>query len=85
MAVVDPDERTATAGIMNTARTIASAFSPVISGLAFGMAALGLPFFIAGGLKIVYDGLIYATFRNIRPPEEELSVANRPAPHVDAA
>src|SRR5712691_1565750 len=30
--------------------------SPVISGLAFGMAALGLPFVIAGGLKVVYDG-----------------------------
>jgi MFS family permease len=71
MAVVDPDERTATAGIINTARTIASAFSPALSGLAFGMAALGLPFFIAGGLKVVYDGLIYAAFRNIRPPEEE--------------
>jgi MFS family permease len=78
MAVVDPDERTATAGIINTARTIASAFSPVISGLAFGMAALGLPFFIAGGLKVVYDGLIYAAFHNIRPPEEE-HLANRRA------
>jgi hypothetical protein len=33
-------------------------------------AALGLPFFIAGGTKLVYDGLIYAAFRNVRPPEE---------------
>ena len=72
MAVVDPDERTATAGITNTARTIASALSPVLSGLAFGVAALGVPFLVAGGLKIAYDGLIYATFRNVRPPEEEL-------------
>jgi MFS family permease len=79
MAVVDADERTATAGIINTARTIASAFSPVLSGLAFGIAALGLPFFIAGGLKVVYDGLIYAAFRDIRPPEEERIVARRKA------
>jgi predicted MFS family arabinose efflux permease len=70
MAVVDPDERTATAGITNTARTIASASSPVLSGFAFGAAALGLPFFVAGGIKLVYDGLIYAAFRNVRPPEE---------------
>jgi predicted MFS family arabinose efflux permease len=70
MAVVDPDERTATAGITNTARTIASAFSPVLSGFAFGAAALGLPFFIAGGIKLVFNGLIYAAFRNVRPPEE---------------
>jgi hypothetical protein len=30
-----------------------------------------LPFFIAGGLKVVYDGLIYLTFRNVHPPEEQ--------------
>ncbi len=70
MAVVDPDERTATAGITNVARTTASAISPTFAGVAFSVAALGLPFFIAGGLKILYDGLIYLTFRDVRPPEE---------------
>src|SRR5919198_904874 len=70
MAVVDPDERTATAGITNVARSIASAVSPTFSGLAFSAAALGLPFYLAGSLKIVYDLLIYATFRHVRPPEE---------------
>jgi MFS family permease len=70
MAVVDPDERTATAGITNVARTSASAISPTIAGIAFSVAALGAPFLVAGGLKIVYDGLIYASFRNIHPPEE---------------
>jgi MFS family permease len=71
MAVVDPDERTATAGITNTVRTAAAAFAPVLSGAAFNVAALGIPFFVAGAVKIVYDGLIYATFKDIRPPEEE--------------
>jgi MFS family permease len=71
MAVVEPDERTATAGITNVARSIASAVSPTFSGLAFSAAALGLPFYLAGSLKIVYDLLIYATFRHVRPPEEE--------------
>lgn len=70
MAVVAPDERTAAAGITNVARTVASAFSPLVSGAAIGIGALGLPFFIAGGLKVIYDGLVYATFRNVRPPEE---------------
>jgi MFS family permease len=77
MAVVDPDERTATAGITNTARTIASAFSPVVTGFAFGIAALGLPFFIAGTIKIVYDSLVYATFHDVRPPEEEARLRAR--------
>ena len=71
MAVVAPDERTAAAGITNVARTVASAVSPLVSGAAIGIGALGLPFFIAGGLKVVYDGLVYATFRNVRPPEEQ--------------
>ncbi|MGH2451717.1 MAG: MFS transporter [Candidatus Limnocylindria bacterium] len=70
MAVVDPDERTATAGITNVARTTATAISPVFAGMALNVAALGIPFFIAGGLKILYDALIYLTFRDVHPPEE---------------
>ncbi|TMC56449.1 MAG: hypothetical protein E6J19_09225 [Chloroflexi bacterium] len=70
MAVVDPDERTATAGITNVARSAAKAAAPTFAGMAINAAALGLPFFIAGGLKILYDGLIYLNFRNVHPPEE---------------
>ena len=71
MAVVDPDERTATAGLTNVARSAASTISPVLTGLAFAAGALGLPFIVAGGLKIAYDGLVFLTFRNVRPPEEQ--------------
>jgi MFS family permease len=70
MAIVDPDERTATAGITNVARSVATAISPPLAGYAFSVAALGVPFFLAGGLKIVYDLLIWRTFRGVRPPEE---------------
>ena len=70
MAIVDPDERTATAGITNVARSVATAASPILTGVAFSVAALGLPFFVAGGLKIVYDVLVYRTFRGVHPPEE---------------
>ena len=70
MAVVDDDERTATAGITNVARTAASAVSPVLTGYAFSVAALGVPFVLAGAIKVVYDLLVYAAFRNVRPPEE---------------
>lgn len=70
MAIVDPEERTATAGITNVARTTAAAIAPPFVGIAFSAGALGLPFFIAAGLKILYDGLIYLTFRGVHPPEE---------------
>lgn len=71
MAVVAPDERTATAGLLNLARVTATAVSPALAGFAFSVAALGVPFYIAGALKVGYDVLIWRTFRGIRPPEEE--------------
>ncbi|MGH2500796.1 MAG: MFS transporter [Candidatus Limnocylindria bacterium] len=70
MAIVDPDERVGTAGLTNVARTAASAAAPALSGYAFSVAALGLPFFVAGGVKIIYDLLVYAAFSRLRPPEE---------------
>ena len=70
MAVVSPSERTGAAGITNVARSIGTALSPTLSGLAFSVAAFGAPFFIAGGLKIAYDLAAYRTFKAIRPPEE---------------
>lgn len=71
MAVVDPDERSAAAGVTGIARTTGAAVSPAISSVLVASASLAaLPFFLAGGLKIVYDLLIYREFRAVRPPEE---------------
>ena len=71
MAVVDPDERSAASGITGVARTIGASLSPVITGLFLANPALlGLPFIISGGLKIVYDLLLYANMRSTLPPEE---------------
>jgi MFS family permease len=70
MAVVDRDERTAAAGITNVARAAAGAIAPAFTGAAVGLGAFGLPFFVAGALKIAYDGLIYSAFRDVHPPEE---------------
>lgn len=77
MAVVDPDERTATAGLTNVARTTAAAVSPALAGFAFSTAALGAPFIIAGAVKIVYDLLIWRTFRAVKPPEEIAGTEHR--------
>lgn len=71
MAVVEPDERSAAAGVTGIARTIGAAISPAIATvLVAGAATAALPFYLAGGLKIVYDLLIYRDFRAIRPSEE---------------
>jgi len=71
MAVVDPDERSAASGVTGVARTIGAALAPALAGSLLANAALlSLPFFIAGGLKIVYDLALYREFRAVRPPEE---------------
>jgi len=71
MAVVDPDERSAAAGVTGIARTTGAAISPSISSVLVSSASFAaLPFYLAGGLKIAYDLLMYREFRNVRPPEE---------------
>lgn len=72
MAVVSPDERSAAAGITGIARTTGASLSPVIAVPLLGNAALlSVPFFLSGGLKIIYDLLLYRSFRAIKPPEEK--------------
>ena len=72
MAVVDPDERSAAAGVTAAARTLASACAPLITGVFLSAALWSWPFLVAGGLKIVYDLTLYRSFRAVKPPEERL-------------
>ena len=70
-AAVDPDERSAAAGITGVARTTGAAVAPVLAGLLLAAPALaGAPFVVAGVLKLVYDGLLYRLFRSATLPEE---------------
>ena len=72
MAVVAPDERSAAAGVTGIARSVGAAAAPAISGaLLAGAMTFSAPFFIAGGLKIVYDLLLYRSFKTTKPPEEQ--------------
>ena len=76
MAVVAPDERSAAAGITGIARTVGSAISPALAGsLLSHPAFFGVPFLAAGGLKVVYDLLLYRSFRHLKAPEEEARLA----------
>jgi MFS family permease len=55
LETVAQEERTHAAALTNAVRPAAAAIAPVFAGLALQSAAFGLPFFIAGGLKIIYD------------------------------
>lgn len=70
MAVVDPDERAASAGILSVARNAGAAVAPLFTGVVLTVPSIGLPFLLAGCLKVVYDLWIFAVFRNVKPPEE---------------
>ena len=68
-ALVDPAERTAAAGYTNAARHIVRPAGPALASVSLAMGA-GLPFLVAGGLKVVYDLAVYFTFRRV-PLEED--------------
>jgi len=70
MAVVTPPERAAAASITAVPRSLASAMSPVLAGWLMSVSAFAWPLLIGGALKIVYDLLLLAMFRRIKPPEE---------------
>ena len=71
MAVVAPDERSSASGLTGIARTIGASVAPLFTGLFLANPALlGLPFFLSGGLKIVYDLALYHSFRTLKPEEE---------------
>lgn len=70
MAVVRPEERTAASGVTHLVRLAMWAVAPAFAGLFMRGASLGAPLLIGAGMKIAYDGLLYAAFRHVRPPEE---------------
>lgn len=68
MAVVTPSERSAAGGIANVARTLGTSAAPLLAGpLLANPALVGVPILLAGGLKIVYDLLLFRDFRKIKP------------------
>jgi hypothetical protein len=70
MAIVDESDRTATAGLTSSTRTVASSISPAIAGYSMASVWIGAPLVAAGLLKLAYDFMIYAGFRKVKPPEE---------------
>ena len=65
MALVAPEERGAAAGVTAAVRGTASAVSPAITGFALSIAALGLPFILAGAMKSIYDLALWGMFRRV--------------------
>jgi MFS family permease len=69
--VVQPEERTFAAGVTNLVRNGAWAAASAVAGVFMQQVAFAAPLLLGGGLKIIYDGLLWRAFRHLAPPEEQ--------------
>lgn len=74
MAIVDPDERTATAGLTSVVRSVSQSAGPLLAAVLVTLPmGLSAPLVACAGLKITYDVALYVGFRGRPPPEETIS------------
>jgi MFS family permease len=78
MAVVDPAERTATAGVTSLARSASQTVAPLVAGSLLIPLGIGAPLIACGVLKIGYDLLLFAAFQ-ARPAPGERGAERAPA------
>jgi MFS family permease len=71
MSVVEDHERQAAASLTTLTRTVAQAVTPALTGVTMQAVALGAPFVLGGGLKIVYDVLLYVVLKDVKLKAEQ--------------
>lgn len=69
MAVVPDHAREAAATTTTLWRTTAQAITPLATGWIMHSITLSAPFVLGGALKILYDLLLWKTFKNLKPHE----------------
>ncbi|MEM1333994.1 MAG: MFS transporter [Actinomycetota bacterium] len=75
MAMVAPHERPAAASVTAVPRSLIAAVPPLFAGWLLAATDFGWPLVIAGVVKILYDLILLAQFRDLRPPEERAASA----------
>jgi MFS family permease len=65
MGVVEPEERSATAGLTQQAKFLGTMLGPVLTGMMFTAGWWNLPFVLGGSLKIAYDLALYQGFKTL--------------------
>jgi MFS family permease len=64
VSLVRPEERTAASAYTNTARYAVRPLGPALAGASQEL-AFGMPFFIAGAVKVIYDLALWVWFRKV--------------------
>src|SRR6185437_661974 len=70
-AVVAPEERTFASGVTNLTRNVSWAAASSTAGVLMQDVAFSMPLLLGGGMKIVYDIILWRAFRHVKPPEEQ--------------
>ncbi len=70
-ALVQPHERIYASGVTNLTRTGAWAVTASTAGALMQHVAFSAPLVLGGSMKVIYDLLLYRSFRHIKPPEEQ--------------
>jgi MFS family permease len=78
LAVVRPEARSFASGLTTVTRNISYATGPALAGWAMQALAFSSPLYLGGGIKILYDLLLLAAFRHVKPPEERGPSAKQP-------
>jgi MFS family permease len=69
-AMVRPEERTLASGVTNLARNVFWGVGSAAAGLLMQVFSFSAPLLIGGGTKVIYDVLLYGSFRGLKAPEE---------------
>ncbi len=70
MAMVPAEARTFAAGVTHLVRLGGWSAGPAFAGLVMQFVTLGSPLVVGAAMKIAYDGMLWISFRRLRPPEE---------------
>jgi predicted MFS family arabinose efflux permease len=74
--VVAPEERSASQGVTNVVRSLGVSVAPVIAAKLYTTPSdANYPFFIAGGLKIIYDLCLLGSFYSVKTEHEKVKAA----------
>ena len=68
MSIVAPSERAAAASFTMVPRSLAAAAGPLLTGWLLSQSPFGWQLVLAGGVKLLYDALLYARFRGVEGP-----------------
>ena len=69
-AIVQPHERVYASGITSLTRTASWAVTSSAAGALMQYVAFSAPLVLGGGMKVIYDVLLFRNFRHLKPPEE---------------